>query len=872
MKKQRILFFLFLWSSSLMAQIEFPGKPWSMERKLKSIPECIDFPGLTPAQSKAYVESLVPELKAMAFAYPFDTLLSSNKQGTWETLSNGSKIWRLSIYSPKALSINLIFKRFKLPRGAMVYLYTPDYETIRGAFTSENRTISDVLATTPIPGDRVIVELNLPANPEFFPDLEISRVSHDFLGFFKTISSLKSSGDCNVDINCPAGANWQIEKKSVVKFIRGGVWLCSGALINNTRNDGRALLLSANHTIGNETHARETVFFFRYERPNCGSGSGTLQYTMSGSKLLATTSKVDFSLVELSTVPPSNYEPYYAGWDRRLVTFWDTVTCIHHPSGDVKKISKSYRKVLTADFGGGYDKNTHWNISEWDLGTTEPGSSGSPLFNTDHRIIGDLTGGFASCSYNKNDYFQKFSVSWDSYPDSSNQLKYWLDPEGTGAFVINGYDPFSGGKPLANFSIRPDQIQVGRKVYFTDLSIGLPNEWLWTSDNGVPSSSNLKVPPPIKFNEPGIYHVTLYVSNELGRDSLQQTVAVTDYPYYAISESRVVPDHQIVLSDKSSGNPVSLSWSVDGASIPSYSGSNFELSFAKPGEYNVKEMVEFNDFSKELIHYNQIRVIPEQIAYRSYSFSNVDPDEHTTYTKMESQGYFPGSNNRGIIAYAESFRNNSDSIFIINGITVPLELISKWSADYYLPLVIWNANKQVVMRDSILISNFVPESRFTKWLRSPVNFDTLIYVGFEVKPWEQGTFISRMAVDRGENGPNTAMVLKGTQWLPAIDYAGIRTSLDISLETSVLMTSYNQEIKILPNYNDGFFTVDMGELVFDKVDITIFNVKGQQVTAEVTRKDGSIDFQILPAISGVYIVRLIIDKYQFSTKLMIINQ
>jgi hypothetical protein len=76
------------------------------------------------------------------------------------------------------------------------------------------------------------------------------------------------------------------------------------------------------------------------------------------------------------------------------------------------------------------------------LGTTEPGSSGAPLFNEQHRIVGTLTGGRSNCSYPRDDSFTKFGVSWDTYPDSSNQLKYWLDSAQTGQLVLDGYDPY----------------------------------------------------------------------------------------------------------------------------------------------------------------------------------------------------------------------------------------------------------------------------------------------------------------------------------------------------------------------------------------------------------------------------------------------
>ncbi len=863
MKKPLLVTLILLFPIILSAQIEFPGNPWSRQFKLKSEPESVVFPGITVAAAQAYLSTFPRELKSMVFAFPFDTLLTAEHNGTWETLNNGSRIWRLSLYSHGALSLNLIFKRFVLPAGASVYIYSPDYQTIHGAFTNKNQTPSGVLATAPIPGDNLVVEINLPANPEFMPVLEISKVSHDFKGFY-------GSGDCNVDINCPAGASWQKEKRAVVKFIRGGVWLCSGALINNTRNDGRPLLLTANHTIGTEAHAEQTVFFFKYERPTCGSGSGTYQ-TLSGSKLLATTAKVDFSLVELTTTPPRNYEPYYAGWDRKIYPYLDTVTCIHHPNGDVKKISKSYHKVFVGSFGGGYDDASHWNISDWDLGTTEPGSSGSPLFNIDHRIVGDLTGGDASCSYNKNDFFQMFSVSWDKYPDSTSQLKHWLDPNETGAFVVNGFDPYAGGNPVANYTIRPDQIQVGRKVYFNDLSTGLPKSWRWTFENGNPSVSNLQVPLPVKFSLPGTYHVTLTVSNDLGSDSLRQTITVADYPNYSLSESRIIPGRHISLTDQSTGAPLARSWSISGASPPVNSGGNYELSFLNQGEYSVNEIVEYPGFSDTLIHYNQIKVIPDVIAFRSFSFNNVAADEHTGYTKMGQLGYLPGSNNQGVTAYAEAFRNTSDTAYIIHGISLPITARSNWSRNYYLPVVVWNANRQVIVRDSLLINNFLKNSRFTKWLKNPVSFDTLVYVGFEVRPWSEGTFVSKMAIDRGSPGPSTAFAVSGTQWQSFNDYAGIHTSLDLSIETSVLMNSYKEEIKILPNYNDGKFSLDLGNLVFSSVDVSIFNIKGQQVVADVTKNENQISFRIVPPVAGVYIVRLMIDKYEFATKLLILK-
>lgn len=857
---------------SALAQVESPGSPWSFNTKLKSQSPVFQLDPISDRQIRSYSGQYQDRLKSMLFAYPIMTNLTPVKDGVWEELPDGRRVWRLTISSSGAHSLNIIFHRFHLPDGASLYLYTPGYKVVRGAFTRMNELPSGVLATVPLPGDQLTVELNVSAGAAFDPQLIIGQVSHDFKGFFSE-TKIEKSGYCNVDINCPAGADWQIEKRAVVKFIRGGVWLCSGTLINTAENNGRSLLLTANHCIALDWHAEQSVFYFRYEKPDCGTGAGSLQYSLSGSKLLATTSQIDFCLVELSSTPPKSYDPYYAGWDRRVVSYLDSVVCIHHPSGDVKKISKSYHRVVTGDFGGGFDANTHWKISQWDLGTTEPGSSGSGLFNTDHRLVGDLTGGDASCDYNFNDYFQKFSISWDRYPDSSKQLKYWLDPLNTGALTINGYDPHGGGKPVANFSIRPELIQTGKKVYFTEKSTGSPATWTWSVPGGVPDHLSGDRPAPVIFTESGQYSVSLTVANSMGRDSTRQSVRVFDYPAGIVSENRIVPGRTIELTDASTGSPLSVNWKIPKANPSIYVGGGpISLTLTDPGEYTTEQIVEFPEFSDTLVHYNRIKVLSDNIAFRSVTFTNIAKDDHTGFFTMGTQAYIPGSNSLGINAFADSFRNSGDTAYMITGITIHLERLSKWAGVYYLPVVVWNAQRQPVIRDSILLSNLRQDCRATVWLKSPVNFDTLNYVGFEIKPWDQGTFFSKMAVDRGPNGVNTAFAIKGNQWQPMTDVVGFHTSLDISLETAYLKNSYAKEISILKSSNNGQFQVDLGKLVFKSVRVAVFSLTGQQLTTETEKTGNIIDLQIQAPVSGIYLVRLLIDNLPpFTQKVLIVK-
>jgi hypothetical protein len=206
--------------------------------------------------------------------------------------------------------------------------------------------------------------------------------------------------------------------------------------------DKTPYLLTANHCIDTTIKAANTVFIFNYEKWKCSGLDGPKPITFSGSQLIATTPRLDFSLVQLYGLPSFSVRPYFAGWDRSVTPPQKTVT-IHHPSGDLKKISVDDNPAVSATFEEDYDPNTHWLINRWEAGTTERGSSGSPLFNQNHHIVGGLTGGDATCTSPVRDYFAKFSNSWADFNEPKRQLKAWLDPLNTNVLTLDGMDPYA---------------------------------------------------------------------------------------------------------------------------------------------------------------------------------------------------------------------------------------------------------------------------------------------------------------------------------------------------------------------------------------------------------------------------------------------
>ena len=140
----------------------------------------------------------------------------------------------------------------------------------------------------------------------------------------------------------------------------------------------------------------------------------------------------DVALIQLSEPPPASWNIEYAGWDASGA-IPENATGIHHPSGDVKKICFEENSPYESSTGGAQV----WWIDAWEAGVTEPGSSGSPLFDQNHRIIGQLYGGAAACSGSVNngayDFYGRFNISWNL------GLSEYLDPQNSGVLVLDGF-------------------------------------------------------------------------------------------------------------------------------------------------------------------------------------------------------------------------------------------------------------------------------------------------------------------------------------------------------------------------------------------------------------------------------------------------
>ncbi len=379
------------------------------------------------------------------FALPVDVALTVDNAGTWERLPDGQWLWRLRVSSPGVLSLNLGFVRFHLPASARLLVYSAVDLADARRFDTESNAGHGQLWTPVFLNDEVVVELLVPDAERPQVDLELGVIGRGYRFFGEEEKG--TSGACNVDVVCPEGDLWRDEIDSVGLLGVGASFICTGAMINNVDSDGRPLFLTAAHCPVSAPTAATVVVYWNYQSPVCGErDGGSFAQTSNGSTLLARYTTSDFTLLELDQQPDPAFNVKYAGWSRSTDNP-TSATAIHHPRSDVKSISFENDPLTTALYLNNAEDpaGVYFRVADWDQGTTEAGSSGSPLFDQNHLIVGQLRGGYAACNNELADWYGMIAASWEGGGLSDSRLRDYLDPSGSGAMTAPLFDPDQAG-------------------------------------------------------------------------------------------------------------------------------------------------------------------------------------------------------------------------------------------------------------------------------------------------------------------------------------------------------------------------------------------------------------------------------------------
>jgi len=365
----------------------------------------------------------------------------------------------MEFISQGAYSINFVFDKFYLADNSQLYIVNSDGTMLYGPVTSEHNTKNGYFLTDLIQGDDVTIYLFEPNSSRGKSQLTIKRAIHAYKNLYlnKSNGNMGGSGSCNNNIDCfPA---WDLESDAVaLVLLSDGSELCSGSLIITADKSFRSYFLSAFHCVdispsnsilaaAEITNAENWMFKYQYKMSECNGSTATTGITYNGATFRAAWNTSDFVLMEMDNSPIGNTQFSWLGWDRsgNIPT---SGTGIHHPSGDVMKISLDNNSLIETNYllstGNG-----HWMVN-WDDGVTEGGSSGSALLNETRRLIGQLHGGYSSCSTSDlRDWYGCFNRSWTGGGTNTTRLSNWLDPCGSGAVTTNtSRSPYLSGPTI----------------------------------------------------------------------------------------------------------------------------------------------------------------------------------------------------------------------------------------------------------------------------------------------------------------------------------------------------------------------------------------------------------------------------------------
>lgn len=405
------------------------------------------------------------------FAAPSNVRYNLANSGDWVELPNGDRLWQLTLEAQGALGLIVLYDDFYLPPGAKFFAYSPDRTQVLGAYTNNSNPANGKFLTGMIDGPVTVLEYYEPARvtgqgrinifrvDQAYQSDSSERIDYEFkLHNAPMMRGFGTSLGCHVNVNCTRGNDWQDEKRGIVRImlvVEEGTGWCSGSLLNNTRNDATPYVLSAFHCDDGFTPMHDFWRFdFNFESSDCTNPAGEPEYqSLLGCQLRAGRRESDFQLLEINSAIPSSYNAYYNGWNRSGSFQPARGTMIHHPSGDIKKISADDNPINV------WNESITWLETQvitpaghhfravLDEGTFEVGSSGSPLFDQNGRIVGQLNGGNASCSQFVA-YFGRFALSWDAGANANQRLRDWLDPDNTGAETLDGMQANASGSSV----------------------------------------------------------------------------------------------------------------------------------------------------------------------------------------------------------------------------------------------------------------------------------------------------------------------------------------------------------------------------------------------------------------------------------------
>lgn len=432
--------------------------------------------------------------------YKTDEIYIGNRIYSHFSLDNGEKeilgdtieIWTLRIRVKEAECISIVFDTLILGMGDEMFIYSSKLDVIMGPFTSRITVTNTLYPTDLIESNDVIIEVHHRLSSNALPSVSINSI---IAGKY----TKEEDNDCFIHVNCPCGNEWELQKKGTCMLMRLGEYslspFASGVLLNNTSSDGTPYVLTDWHcTEGSFSDLSLWVFRFYHWRLGCENSSPANNVTISYSGATLADRwpndqvNNDLALVKINNTPTVEDGLFYCGWDISG-SVPETSVLLSHPavSGNYMRIAISHNVI----------NNGLWWKSIWSEGGAYGGSSGGPLFNQNHLVVG-AHHGRSSNDCKANAYAGKLSFSATHRGENGTYITSWLDPRNTGCYVLEG------------MSRRPDlhvRDNLSDQGYEPNTST---TDYSYSPDIWITTTSGAAVP---RIEEGGQYLVNVRVNN-----------------------------------------------------------------------------------------------------------------------------------------------------------------------------------------------------------------------------------------------------------------------------------------------------------------------------------------------------------------------
>jgi Trypsin-like peptidase domain/FG-GAP-like repeat len=326
---------------------------------------------------------------------------------------DGSQMIVVVIKSSGASGIGVHFRNFALAAGDKVYVYGPAADSIVfGPYTNKGPWGNDEFWSGTIAGDTAVIEFHTRTD-EKKKGFEIFEISHIFPELdWRLQSDQPGVLNCEVDASCYG----DIQKNAVGRIIYNdnGWYVCTGTLLNDVAQDHIPYFLTANHCVPTQAVAQTVEVYWFYQTTSCNSGVlRNWVHSPPGANLLATQPSNDFALLRLLNNAPAG--ALFSAWTTGVQSTGTGVFGLHHPGPNLPPDLPSYLRRASGTITSTNENCPDSGLqngyrAEWTSGTTEPGSSGSGLWNSNGYLVGVLSCGPGPATCNSPDAgYSKFA-------------------------------------------------------------------------------------------------------------------------------------------------------------------------------------------------------------------------------------------------------------------------------------------------------------------------------------------------------------------------------------------------------------------------------------------------------------------------------